>query len=335
MKIVKVIVVAILLLVAIVLVVGAFAPKKFHVARSITINAPVEQVWEQVNYFKNFNNWSPWYALDTNQTVEIEGVDGEVGSVMKWSSEVENVGTGSQTKIVVEEYTAVENELRFGGFDMVSIDRWELSGNEDSTFVTWSIRGDLDFQSSILFFLMNPDKMMGPDFEQGLQNLKEYVESMEPVSKEQPILTKTLESYPVITIREKTTDADLPATLGKLYGELMAYANEQGLEVEGKPFAAYHEWNPPSVDVEAGLATKTLAKKTDRINAYKTDETEVVYISHFGSYESSEASHMVIGYWMEENKREAAGPPFEVYVSDPDSEPDTTKWQTDIYYPLK
>lgn len=336
MKALKVILIVVLGVVAAVLIAGVFAPKNYSVTRSITIDAPVEDVFGQVNMFANFNNWSPWFELDTNQKVVIEGTDGEVGSKMTWTSEVKEVGSGSQEKIVVEQNSKVENTLRFDGFSMAATDSWELSENEDgSTEVTWGIRGDLDFVGSLFFLFSDPDKMMGPDFERGLANLKEYVENMEPVVVEQPIQVKTLESYPVLTIREKTTTDKIEETLGKLYGELMAELNKQALEQEGMPFATYHEWNPPTCDVEAGIATKSLGKKTARVAAYETGTKEVVYLSHFGSYESTEASHIRLNEWMAENNREAAGPPFEVYVTDPGEEPDPAKWQTDIYYPLK
>lgn len=32
---------------------------------------------------------------------------------------------------------------------------------------------------------------------------------------------------------------------------------------------------------------------------------------------------------------EAAGAPWEVYVTDPGAEPDQSKWRTDIFFPLR
>lgn len=336
MKVVKILVVAVLIIVAAYLIAGFLGPKNFSVTRSTTINAPVEVVWDQVYYFSNFNNWSPWYEMDTTQKHIVEGEDGEVGSIMKWSSDNKDVGSGSQERIENVEHSKIVNILRFEGFEMPATDTWTFNENEDgSTEVIWNLSGDLDFMGGVFFLFMNADKAMGPDFERGLEKLKNYTENLKPEMKESPIETKMMEPRPVITIKEATTYDQIPATLGKLYGELMVFAHEKGVEVDGMPFAVYHDWNPPTVTVEAGFFTKELAKETDRVNAYNTEETEVVYTTHWGAYDKAEVTHQRIDEWVVENNREEAGPPMEVYVTDPGMEPDTTKWQTEIYYPLK
>ncbi|WP_152267554.1 SRPBCC family protein [Agriterribacter humi] len=58
--------------------------KDYHFERSITINAPKEKVWEQVNNFTNRNKWSSWAEYDLNMQHTIEGTDGTVGVVHKW-----------------------------------------------------------------------------------------------------------------------------------------------------------------------------------------------------------------------------------------------------------
>jgi len=39
--------------------------------------------------------------------------------------------------------------------------------------------------------------------------------------------------------------------------------------------------------------------------------------------------------FIEENEKEINGASWEVYITDPMSEPDTSKWVTQIYYPVK
>ena len=38
---------------------------------------------------------------------------------------------------------------------------------------------------------------------------------------------------------------------------------------------------------------------------------------------------------MKANDVVSPGPSWEVYVTDPGAEPDTSKWQTDIYFPVE
>jgi effector-binding domain-containing protein len=60
-----------------------------------------------------------------------------------------------------------------------------------------------------------------------------------------------------------------------------------------------------------------------------------VRLTHVGPYETLSTAHETLHKWIGENKREASGRPWEVYVTDPGSEPDNTKWVTEVYYPLK
>ena len=62
---------------------------------------------------------------------------------------------------------------------------------------------------------------------------------------------------------------------------------------------------------------------------------EAVYAKHFGSYDSGN-THYAIEAYMKANEIDYSGAYiWEVYITDPMNEPDTAKWQTDIYYPVK
>lgn len=105
------------------------------------------------------------------------GVDGEVSFVSKWDGN-KDVGSGEQEITEIFEGKRIESELRF-------LKPWKSTSNafmvvepkEDAqTEVTWGFDGENKFPSSIFMLFMNMDKMIGKDFEEGLQNLKEKLE---------------------------------------------------------------------------------------------------------------------------------------------------------------
>jgi hypothetical protein len=59
-------------------------PKTYHVERSITINAPREEVWSNVNSLHGLHSWSPWIEADPNVKITYEGQDGTVGAAYHW-----------------------------------------------------------------------------------------------------------------------------------------------------------------------------------------------------------------------------------------------------------
>ncbi len=54
-----------------------------------------------------------------------------------------------------------------------------------------------------------------------------------------------------------------------------------------------------------------------------------------GSYENLADTHAQLKQYIKYKKFESNGPPWEVYLTGPYKEKDTSKWITDVYYPVK
>lgn len=337
MKKTKVIIIAAIILVAAVVVLALVAPKEYAVSRSTTIDAPAGDVYALVYDFSKFSKWSPWYERDTTQKTSIEG-NGEVGTILKWESENEQVGKGYLKRKVAEENQKIVNELGFDEGKFLSDDSWTFDEEDGKTKVTWTnSSSDLNFMAGIFFMFNDPDKMMGKDFEEGLEKLKTYVEShpKQSTPKEMVIELTDYGTNNIISIREETTVDNMQATLGKLYGELTTYAAEKGLETQGMPLAIWHKFEPPQIEVEAGLSTVKLAEGNDRVKAYKSNLGEVAVGHYYGPYDGFQQAHEKIHEWIKANGKEVAGPPVEVYQTDPVAGTDANEWLTDIIYPVK
>ena len=77
-----------------ILIAGLFIAKDYHFERSITINAPREKVWEQVNNFTSRNKWNPWAEYDPGMQHTIEGTDEQLAlytngkEIKRWEAAV-------------------------------------------------------------------------------------------------------------------------------------------------------------------------------------------------------------------------------------------------------
>src|SRR5687767_15081963 len=81
---------------ALLLIVIALQPATFHVERSITIAAPPEAAFAQVNDFHAWGAWSPWEKLDPGMKRSYEGAPAGVGAKYAWIGNDE-VGEGRMT----------------------------------------------------------------------------------------------------------------------------------------------------------------------------------------------------------------------------------------------
>ena len=169
-------VLGIVLALVVVFVVGGFLlPREVSVARSITIDAPPEEVFPHVNSLKAFNDWSPWTGRDPNMVPEFSGPDEGVGAVMAWESKQRDVGSGRQEITASVPDERVETALDFGEMGTAEA-AFVLVPVDDGTEVTWSFTGDMGSNPVGRWMGLMMDSWVGGDYETGLANLKARVE---------------------------------------------------------------------------------------------------------------------------------------------------------------
>lgn len=176
MKIIKTVLIVFAVVIGIVLIVSVFLPSKYKVTRETTIAASMDVVFNQVNDFNQMQNWSPWRDYDPGMTISVEGEMGKAGYKYSWASKNKEVGSGSLTRITTAHGKMISNELSFADYDMKSLNVWTFEQMPEGVKVVWGNEGDIPFLGRIFFMMMDPDKMMGPDFEKGLARLKSYCE---------------------------------------------------------------------------------------------------------------------------------------------------------------
>ena len=176
MRILKVLIIIIAVF-AIILLGGILVlPSDAHVERSTVIDAPVTEVFATLNSFKEFNEWSPWAAIDPENTnYTFEGPDSGIGAKMSWTSTNDNVGAGSQEIVESNEGSMVKVEMYFEGYEDPAYASYILEDESGSTRVTWTFDGK--FKGFSKYFGLMMDGMLGPQYEEGLASLKEHIEA--------------------------------------------------------------------------------------------------------------------------------------------------------------
>tara|TARA_R110002096_G_scaffold343771_1_gene536695 strand:+ start:501 stop:1040 length:540 start_codon:yes stop_codon:yes gene_type:complete len=178
MKILKIVVIVIIAIIGIIVIVGMLSPREVTLERSITINASAESIFEEIKGIKALNSWSPWQKIDPEGTkYTFEGPEIGVGSKMSWESEHPDVGTGSQKITESIENKKIRTELYFGGFDAPSYANITIAPDGGKSIVTWTFEGDMGSNPIGRIMGLMMDGMLGPSYEEGLQNLKTQAEA--------------------------------------------------------------------------------------------------------------------------------------------------------------
>jgi hypothetical protein len=174
MTILKRVIIGLVTLIALVVVIGFLLPRQVHVERSIVINAPQSQLFEALNSFKRFNEFSPWAALDPNTQYTYEGPESGVGARMSWVSNDSDLGSGTNEIVESKAPDLIRTKLDFGGQLAEAAFRFEPAAG--GTRVTWGFDGDLGNNPVMRFVGLMFDKWIGSDYEKGLARMKQVME---------------------------------------------------------------------------------------------------------------------------------------------------------------
>lgn len=166
-------------LIVLVLLLAAVTRKDYTLERSIVVNKNLEDTYHFISSIETQDSWSKWANLDPEMKKQYIGTDRTVGFISKWDSNHKNVGSGEQEikKLVPNE--RMETEMRFlkpfksvanGYFTTVPVD-------ENHTKVSWGFKARMPYPFNLMMVLMNMEKMLGNDFEEGLANMKKKIEA--------------------------------------------------------------------------------------------------------------------------------------------------------------
>lgn len=158
-------------------VIVALQPADFRVERGTTISAHPAAVFARVNDLRAWQEFSPWAKLDPDAKVAFAGPATGEGSSFSWAGN-RDVGEGSMTIVESRPAELVRFRLDFvkpleGTSEAAFTFRPEAAG----TAVTWSMSGKNNFVGKAISLFVDCEEMIGPQFEQGLANLKALSEA--------------------------------------------------------------------------------------------------------------------------------------------------------------
>jgi len=336
MKILKKILIIVLVLAALIAIIGYMLPKGVYLERSITINATPSSIFEEMNSLQSLDQWNPWSKIDPEMTQTFEGPDTGVGSKVSWQSNNTDVGDGSQEIVESIADEKVRVELYIGDLGPNYADL-TLSTTEGGTLVTWAYEGDMGNNPFVRYVGLVLDGMLGSKYEEGLNNLKDLVESKPAFNAD--ISTTEADAITYLAIRQ-TFDVTNPETIGPqmglAYGKIGAHMGANNIEGAGMPMSVYISLD--SISWVADIAIPVVgdnAEGAGDIIAGATTGGKVVIGIHMGDYNKLETTHSEIMQYIEFKGLEVVGNAYEIYVTNPGQVQDTAQWQTDVYYPVK
>jgi uncharacterized protein YndB with AHSA1/START domain len=174
MRIVKWVVIGLVGFIAVILIVGALLPSAYNVSRSTVINAPADKIYRFIASPRAWAQWTVWNERDPGMKITYSGPESGKGATWSWDSKTEGVGRMEFTG--AEPNKRVDYVLTFEGFEFRSPGALTLFPEGSGTRVTWTTAGNVGGNPLKHYMVALMDRMVGPDFEKGLANLKALAE---------------------------------------------------------------------------------------------------------------------------------------------------------------
>lgn len=173
----KKILLAVVAVLAVLAVVVAMQPPEYQVTRSASIHAPANVVFDQINDFHQWPAWSPWGKLDPNMHTTFSGPSAGAGAIYSWVGN-KDVGEGRMTILESRPSEFVRIRLEFlKPFPSVANTEFTVKPEAGGVTVAWLMNGEKGFIEKAICMVQSMDKLIGPDFEKGLAQLKTVAEN--------------------------------------------------------------------------------------------------------------------------------------------------------------
>ncbi len=340
MKILKYIFFLLLIFIVIGAIYLATLDGNYDVKRTRLIKVQPEVIFNEINDYKNWKDWGPWYEQDPSiVAVYPEKTIGE-GASYAWTSKE---GEGSMKTIKVNKPKRIDQEITFKVpifGDMKSDIYWIFEKVEEGTNVTWGMKGELEFFSR--FMTSGMEEQMGPMEERGLelldQNIQKDIKIYSIIPNGVIDYSGGYYLYTTTSCKIDEIDEKYPLLLLKIY----AFNKNNNVRTLGGPFTLYHKYDEENgttmFSVCYPVAEKMITPRGSDILSGFMETGKYFKTTLKGSYDNSEEAWKTAwedagnlsDYSVLEN-----GEPFEVYGNNPHEVPNPADLVTEIFIPVK
>ncbi len=234
-------VLAIVVTIVVLLLIGLFLPGggHGHVERSIIIERPPSHVFDVLNSYKRFNEWSPWAKKDPAASYTFSGPEIGQGASMTYAANQE-VGSG-QFEIIESTPTSIVKMIQRVTGGRTGTVTFDIGSTDLGVKVTWKYDVELGGNPIERIKGKYLDSTIGGDYQYGLMRLKALIESSAyardysdiTITKQQVVAGPALKLAGLVEVYSSTDFPDLNAGVVDTMKKLQAFVDRNKLNVTG------------------------------------------------------------------------------------------------------
>jgi len=154
---------------------GPINSDTFRVERSTVIAAPAQAIFPHIDDFHAWSDWSPYEKMDANLAKTFSGPTRGKGAAYAWAGK--KAGSGRMEIVQSDAPSKIVIQLDFSKpMTAHNTAEFTLEPQGAGTKVTWAMHGPNTLMSKVMGLFFSMDKLVGPQFDEGLANLKHLAE---------------------------------------------------------------------------------------------------------------------------------------------------------------
>ena len=347
MRALKTLLIILVAVIALGAILGLLGPKRSTVTRSVVIHAPAPMVYAHASSLQRMEEWNPWTRKDANIKLTYSGENGEVGQNGTWSGNGE-VGSGKQAITAMVPDKGVDLNVTFlAPYEQQAELELKLNEMADSTNATWTFVSSNDFFKRIYLVFNDIDTLIGPDLQEGLKQLRSLAE-LDAIKLAEEDKAKTYRGFRIETVerpevtyagkRDMVKWSALDEYFSKVFPQSTGAIEKADVRLAGSLTALFYKRDTldHKTDVFAGAPIAARSDvKVPGCEIVTVPAGKALMIAYHGSPKKSNEAHEAIYDMMKAKGLELRSAVVEEFVTGAAQEPDTTKWMTNIYYPVE
>jgi effector-binding domain-containing protein len=320
------------------LLIGFLLPGTMEVSRSISVNAPVENVFDEFNDVKKWQEWQYWNTLEKPGEMTLTYGDKTVGTGAWYSWDGKNTGKGKITITESVPNKSVASDIEFTGSGTAK-GIYIVEPEGESTKATMNFTFDNGMNPIGRWFSLFMKGEIEKAFDFGLGRIKERAEAKTTFKTDISETTTQVINFigiPTGTLNTEDEKA-MSVVMDKSFGQLAADVAKAKIQIAGPALCLVTKWDEAAKQAEMICAFPVAAdaKVPAKYKIQQVPAGKAVKGVHKGDYAGLTNAHMEINEYIATKNLSMAGNPWEVYVTDPMAEKDTAAWVTEIYYPIQ
>jgi uncharacterized protein YndB with AHSA1/START domain len=262
--------VSLLIVFVLVVVVGALLPAHGHLERSVEVSSPLRQIYDSVDTFRRYPEWSALRRLDPQTKMTLEGPESGKGARVKWTSASPQVGDGALEITSNEQDSKVVMGLTndWSGEDKKYTVTLTPSQNGKTVVINWAYDADYGWNLKWRYAGLYINGDPASQIQTNLTNIAAMLASFPNVDyKDQQIDVTDVASKPVFIVATKAKRSldEVAEATDTAVKEIEAALKKTGLTEAGPRMTITTNWGEEdyafSVAVPVSAQTFTLDKQ--------------------------------------------------------------------------